>query len=505
MTASPPASSPALRTEAALSLIEQAGLPAPEGIPGSAPWLQSLIDTLCQLSSRDALTGLANRRHFASVLSRELDRVARAGEPALLLMVDVDHFKSVNDRHGHATGDLVLKEVAQILLHCVRPMDTVARIGGEEFAVTLPNCPPAFGPMVAERMRARIERTPIGAGLADPIHVTVSLGGAFAPQWVRSQLALWLERADRQLYRAKQAGRNRVEIEPCAVSNVSAEEKRLLSAPLPAGPSHRASMTAFPAPTAHQARITAVTSGKGGVGKTFVSANLAAALAERGRRVLVLGADLGLANLDAVLDISTQVTLHDVFTGGRSLEEALTEVAPQFWVLLAGSGLVEYSRLAPEVRDKLSETLTALAPRFDHVLLDTGAGISDVVLYTVSLAEEVLLVTTPEPTSMTEAYAAIKVLAAMQARRRIGLVVNQATPGSEARTVRAQLQQVVDHYVSPALETPLAVELWGEVPLDPAARDAVHGQQLLRHACPGAPAARAFAALAAHVVADPDD
>jgi diguanylate cyclase (GGDEF)-like protein len=234
----PPASPPTLRLETALVLIEQAGLPAPVGPQGSPEWLQSLVDALCQLSSRDALTGLANRRHFESVLSRELDRVARAGEPALLLMVDIDHFKRVNDSHGHATGDLVIKAVAQVLSQCVRPMDTVARIGGEEFAVALPNCPPAFGPMVAERIRARVEGTPIGAGLVEPIHVTVSPGGAFAPQWVRSQLTLWLERADKQLYRAKQAGRNRFEFEHAAVSQVSAEEKGLLFAPLPSEPSN---------------------------------------------------------------------------------------------------------------------------------------------------------------------------------------------------------------------------------------------------------------------------
>jgi diguanylate cyclase len=217
-----------LRLESALALLAQSGLEAPSGEPGSAAWLQSLIDRLSELSSRDALTGLANRRHFESVLTRELDRVARSGEPALLLLLDIDRFKRVNDRHGHVAGDMVLKAVAESLLHCVRPMDTVARIGGEEFAVVLPNCPPAFGPMVAERMRDRIARHPVPVGLTESVRITVSLGGAFAPQWVRSSLSLWLERADKQLYRAKAGGRNRAEFEAAAVSHVSAEEKRLL-------------------------------------------------------------------------------------------------------------------------------------------------------------------------------------------------------------------------------------------------------------------------------------
>jgi diguanylate cyclase len=227
-TAAAPA---ALRLESALALLAQSGQALPPGDTHNAEWLQALIDGLCALSSRDALTGLANRRHFESVLARELDRVARAGEPALLLMLDIDHFKRVNDSRGHVAGDLVIRAVADALMQCVRPMDTVARVGGEEFAIALPNCPPAFGPMVAERVRARIERCAVEIGLGEPpIHVTVSIGGAFAPQWVRSNLALWMERADKQLYRAKTSGRNRAEFEPAAVSQVSAEEKGLLFA-----------------------------------------------------------------------------------------------------------------------------------------------------------------------------------------------------------------------------------------------------------------------------------
>jgi len=244
------------------------------------------------------------------------------------------------------------------------------------------------------------------------------------------------------------------------------------------------------------ARITAVTSGKGGVGKTFVAANLAAALARAGQRVLVLDADLGLANLDVVLNLAARVTLHDVFIGRATLAEALQAAPGGFTVLLAGSGLVEYSRMTPEVRDKLLDVIAQVRPRFDHVLLDTGAGISDVVLFTVSLADEVLIVATPEPTSLTDAYALIKVLASTQAARPMRLLVNQTQRRSEGRNVRAQLQQVLDRFVNTGLPQPLKLDLLGEVPLDAAVRDSILRRQLLMESLPGSPAALAIAAAA---------
>jgi diguanylate cyclase len=211
-----------------LQLLRQAGQAAPQGQPGSLAWTQELINSLVELSSRDALTGLANRRAFDLALAREIDRVARSGEPALLLALDIDHFKKVNDRWGHAAGDEVIKAVAMALMDSVRPMDLVARVGGEEFAIILPNCASAFGETVAERVRRRVERMPVVVALNQQISVSVSIGGAFAPQWVRSTPALWVERADQQLYRAKGQGRNLVQLEPSTVSVVSSEEKRLL-------------------------------------------------------------------------------------------------------------------------------------------------------------------------------------------------------------------------------------------------------------------------------------
>ena len=243
-------------------------------------------------------------------------------------------------------------------------------------------------------------------------------------------------------------------------------------------------------------RVIAVTSGKGGVGKTFVSANLAAALAKLGHKVLVLDADLGLANLDVVLNLYPKITLHDVFTGKAKLEEAIVKAPGGFSVLLAGSGMVEYSRLAPEVRDDFLRIMGGLMPHYDIVLLDTGAGISDVVLFAVSLASEVLVVATPEPTSLTDAYATIKVLVGQQKRQTIRMVINQTARLGDGRAITVQLQQVLDRFVVTEPGRPIKLVHMGDIPADPAVRQAIMRRQLLMTSTPSCPAAMAIGQLA---------
>jgi two-component system, cell cycle response regulator len=219
----------ALQLSDACALLSHGGTAAsPLAGESNTAYLQRVIDQLCELSLKDPLTGLANRRHFLTVLERELSIVARSGESTLLLMLDLDHFKRVNDSHGHLVGDKVLQAVAVGLKSCVRPKDTVVRYGGEEFAVVLPDCHVTYGMVVAERMRELIQSLKVATAPGVHINVTMSIGGAFASQMIGSKASDWIALADKELYRAKSGGRNRVCIDQPLMVEVSPEEKSQL-------------------------------------------------------------------------------------------------------------------------------------------------------------------------------------------------------------------------------------------------------------------------------------
>lgn len=249
-----------------------------------------------------------------------------------------------------------------------------------------------------------------------------------------------------------------------------------------------------------QARRLAIASGKGGVGKTFVSANLAAELAARGLNVLVLDADLGLANLDVILDVRAKLTLHDFVRGTARLSEVVVATSAGFDLLPAGSGVLDGTLLTPALAYKIESALHQLESRYDVMLFDLGAGIGDVVMYFARLAHDVLLVVTPEPTALADVYAVVKILALRYGRNDFSLVVNQASrtrPDHEGMKVANQLRKVAERFLIKEGHAPVKLHLIASIPSDPAVPQSIAQRRVLGKLETEAPAANALRRLAA--------
>lgn len=238
----------------------------------------------------------------------------------------------------------------------------------------------------------------------------------------------------------------------------------------------------------------AVTSGKGGAGKTSISANLGAALAAAGRRVLLVDADLGLANLDIVLGVEPKATVADLLAGRATIDDVLLPGPCGLTLLPATSGIHQLTQLDDGQSASLLAALESIEPRFDIVLLDCAAGIgSDVQLFG-SVADEVLVVATPEPTSLADAYALMKVLHTESQRNAYRLVAAQVTSERQARGVFGVLSKVTDQYLD------LELDLLGHVPLDDAWRRAVLERRLAYETNPNCPASRMINNIADRVM-----
>jgi len=235
-------------------------------------------------------------------------------------------------------------------------------------------------------------------------------------------------------------------------------------------------------------RVLAVTSGKGGVGKTHISANLAVLAARAGRRVLLIDADLGLANADIVLGICPTRHLGHLLDGTASAAEVLTEGPRGVRVLGASSGIQALTQLSDEQKLALISAFEPLDDQFDLVIVDCGAGIGDNVLFFAGAAQEALLVVSPEPTSLSDAYATVKVLSQDAGVTQFSVIANLAAD-FQGRDVFRRLTQVTDRFLEAKLR------YLGHVPRDEDLPRAVRVQQPLVELYPRAPASRALSTL----------
>lgn len=195
------------------------------------------------------------------------------------------------------------------------------------------------------------------------------------------------------------------------------------------------------------AQTIAITSGKGGVGKTTISVNLAVQLARMGRRVVLLDADLGTANADVMCNVNAPATLAHVVAGRRELEDVIIEAPGGFRLIPGASGLANMANLSAHERDRLAAQMRRLESSCDVLLIDTGAGVGPNVLSFCAAAERLLVVTTPEPTSITDAYAVIKTIHAQAPRPDIRLLVNVVQDEAEARAVFARIAGVCQRFL----------------------------------------------------------
>ena len=240
-------------------------------------------------------------------------------------------------------------------------------------------------------------------------------------------------------------------------------------------------------------QVIAVTGGKGGTGKTTIAVNLATALAQAGRSVLLLDGDLGLASVDVLLGLTPTHTLEQVVSGAARLEEVIQRTADGVSVIPASSGVARMARLKPTEHAAIVRCFAALPVDYDTLIVDTAPGLNESVLAFCQAAQQHLIVLRNEPASLTDAYALIKVLSRERQLTRFRVLVNMARNSTEARSLFKRLQRVTDRYLE------VMLEYAGDIPDDTDVVKSVRAQRTVLAAFPSGPAACAFRRLAQEV------
>lgn len=247
--------------------------------------------------------------------------------------------------------------------------------------------------------------------------------------------------------------------------------------------------------------VIAVTSGKGGVGKTNLSVNLAIALGRRGARTLAIDADLGLANMDIVMGVAPTFTTAEVVRGEVEIEDVLVEGPENVWLLPGASGQYDLAMLDDRGRQTLFSAVDSLDDRFDCVVVDTGAGVGSNAVGFAAAAKDIVVVVTPEPTSVADAYGVIKVLSTRCGVRRLRIVANMTQSAAEGERVFRRINSLAERFLD------VVLDYVGHIPRDPMIQRAVVRGEPFSVMYPDAPASRAVASIAQKLLTadDPDD
>lgn len=245
-------------------------------------------------------------------------------------------------------------------------------------------------------------------------------------------------------------------------------------------------------------RVISITSGKGGVGKSSVAANLAVTLGERGQKVLLLDGDFGLANLDILFDLKSRGNISDVLNGSKAMDGILSRVALNVDVIPASSGVLEMTQLGISEKAHLLELMQRLEDQYDILLIDTGAGIHDDVTWLNSSASEIIVVATPEPTSIADAYVLIKVLNQHHKIKNFRLLVNQARTEAEALRVFQQITGVSDRFLN------VTIDYVGHIFWDELVSQAIRQRKPFVSVYPSSKGAKSFQSIADTFVRNAD-